>query len=92
MWWDKFSSGKVSGKAAIPLDHLLAFGQGYDVLAWDIQSAPDRFGATQILARGMLPISAMRNRKEAILKLRKLLDKKAVRYKKECDFPITVSQ
>lgn len=92
MWWDKFSSGKVSGKAAIPLDHLLAFGQGYDVLAWDIQSAPDRFGATQKLASGMLPISAMRNRKGAMLKLRKLLDKKAAQYKKECHVPITVIQ
>lgn len=92
MWWDKFRDGSISGKASLPLDHLLAFGQGYDALAWDIQSAPDQFRATQKLARGMLPIAAMRNRLDAIPKLRKMLDKKTARYKQECDIPLTVTQ
>lgn len=91
MWWNKSSSGAVSGKASIPLDHLLAFGQGFDELAWNIQSAPDRYGATQKLARGTLPISTLRDRKAAIPQLRKMLDKMAKRYKQECHVPITVS-
>ena len=92
MWWDKFSDKRVSGKTVIPLDHLLSFGQGFDLLAWEIHSAPNRFGATDRRARGTLPIAAMRQKTGMIRKLRKSLDKKAARYKQECDRPITVAQ
>ena len=92
MWWDKFSDRRVSGKAVIPLDHLLSFAQGFDLLAWEIHSAPNSFGATDRLARGTLPIVAMRQKTGMIRTLRKLLDKKAARYKQECDTPITVAQ
>ncbi len=91
MWWDKFN-GSVSGKASMPLDHLLAFGQGFDALAWEIQSAPNEFGATQKLAKGTLPIAALRERTAAIFKLRKLLDQRVRRYEQECDIPLTVAQ
>lgn len=91
MWWDKFN-GSVSGKASMPLDHLLAFGQGFDTLAWEIQSAPNELGTTQKLAKGTLPIVAMRDRTDAIFKLRKMLDQREKRYVQECDIPLTVAQ
>lgn len=92
MWWDKFADGSISGKASMPLDALLAFGQGYESLAWDIQLAPERLGPTQKLAKGKFPISDMPERKAAISKLRAMLNKRAARYKQECEMPILVTQ
>ncbi len=91
MFWHQFGTKKLSTKAVVPLDHILSFGTGYDKLVWSVMSAPNEYGGTTSLAKGVLPINAMRGKVQEILKLRKLLDKKAQNYRKECEVPITVT-
>ncbi|HLM52243.1 MAG TPA: hypothetical protein VK325_01290 [Pseudoxanthomonas sp.] len=77
MLWDQFNNGNLSTKAVIPLDHLLAFGTGFDMLVWNIRTEPNQFGRTHVLAKDVIPIAAMRGKISEIPKLRRMLDKKA---------------
>jgi hypothetical protein len=86
MFWHQYRDGQLQTKAVIPLDHLLAFGHGHDQLVWNIRSEPSPVsGGTFSLANGVLPIAMMRGKIAAIPKLRRMLDKKAVNFRKECD-------
>lgn len=82
--WHQYGAQRLSTRAIISLDDLLAFGTGHDTLAWDIRSPPDMFGGTKMIAKGYLPIGPMRGKVADILKLRKLLDKKAANFHKQC--------
>lgn len=91
MLWDQFNNGSVGGKAVISLGDLLAFGTGFDTLVWNIRSAPNEFGATNRLAKGVFPVAALRNKVGKIQELRRLLDRKATKFRTECELPATVS-
>jgi hypothetical protein len=95
MLWHQFRDGLLQTKAVIPLDHLLAFGQGFDQLVWNIRSEPDSVsGGSARLAAGVLSVAAMRGKIDAIPKLRRALDRKAADYRKQCHpvLTVTVSQ
>ncbi|MEH6422061.1 hypothetical protein [Pseudomonas sp. CGJS7] len=85
MSWSQFNNGNVSATAVIELDHFLAFGAGFDKLVWNIRTAPDEIGATYALAKGVVPVSTMRNKVSQISKLRRVLDKKAANFQAECN-------
>jgi len=91
MFWDKFDNGDLSTKAVVPLDHLLAFGTGFDTLVWNIRTAPDQFGATQAPAKGVIPIASLRGKVAKIPKLRLMLDKKSANFGSECHAPIMMT-
>ena len=88
MLWHQFTNGNMSTKAIIPLDDLLAFGTGFNTLIWNVRTQPNEFGGTQVIAKGSLPIAAMRDRVSNIPRLRQLLDKKAANFRTECYAPI----
>lgn len=83
--WHQYGSQRLSTRAILSLDDLLAFGTGHDSLRWEIRSPPDAFGRMDMVAKGHLPIAAMRGKGAEILRLRKLLDKKAANFRKQCD-------
>lgn len=87
MLWHLHRNGNLSGTAVLPLDHVLAFADGFDRLVWNVRSAPNETGAMPVLAKGMLPIAAMRDKIAEIPKLRKLLDKKARNFLRDCEVP-----
>jgi hypothetical protein len=87
MFWHQFNNGNLSTKAVIPLDHVLAFGTGYDTLVWNIRTEPNPFGGTHALAKGTIPVAAMRDKISDIPKLRRMLDKKAKNFRTECPVP-----
>ena len=89
MFWQQRKDGDLNTKAVIRLSNALAFGTGYDSLVWNIRSAPNEFGGTQVAAKGVFPISAIRGKVKKIHKLRRMLDKKAKNFRSECEFPIT---
>jgi hypothetical protein len=91
MLWQQFNNGNLSSKAVIPLDHVLAFGTGFDALVWNIRTEPNEFGGTQAVAKGLIPIAAMRGKVSNIPKLRRLLDKKAANFRTECDVPSVIT-
>ena len=82
--WHQFGAQRLSTRAILSLDDLLAFGTGYNSLTWEIRSSPDVYGATNMIAKGNLPIATWRGKAAEILKLRTLLDKKAANYRKQC--------
>lgn len=82
--WHQFGTQGLSSRAILSLDDLLAFGTGHDSLRWELRSQPDGFGATNMIAKGHLPIAALRGKVSEILKLRALLDKKATNFRKQC--------
>jgi hypothetical protein len=84
-YWHQYGSDRFSAQAGLSVDNLLAFGSGYDSLAWDIRLPPDANGNGKVVAKGMLPIAAMRDHASSILKLRKLVDKKAANFRKSCN-------
>jgi hypothetical protein len=85
MFWTHWNSGEMSAKATFPLDDLLAFGAGFDALIWNIRSAPNEFGGTRILAKGMFPIATMKNQVPNLTKLSRLLDKKMTKFRQDCN-------
>lgn len=87
MFWHRDNNGNMSTKAVVPVNALLAFGSGYDQIVWNIRSAPNEFGGTRVLAKGILPIAAMRDKISEIQKLRRQLDKKAAKFRTQCDIP-----
>lgn len=87
MFWQQNTNGNLDTKAVIPLDALLAYGTGFDTLVWNIRSDPNDYGGTHALAKGLLPIAAMRGKLADIPRLRRLLDKKQAAFATECDFP-----
>lgn len=83
---------RMDSKALFPLDHILSFGAGFDQLVWNIRTEPNAYGGSGLVAKGMLPISEMRNKVSMIPKLRKMLDAKAKRFKDECQMgPLPVA-
>ena len=82
--WHQFGTQGLSTRAILALDDLLAFGTGHDSLTWEIRSPPDVFGATNMIAKGLLPIAPLRGKVAEILQLRTLLDKKAANFRQEC--------
>lgn len=88
MLWHQFNNGNLSTKALIPLDHLLAFGTGFDALAWNIRGAPDPYGSTYVLTKGTIPVAVMRGKVGEIPRLRRLLDRKAANHRTECRPPV----
>ncbi|NJS13415.1 MAG: hypothetical protein HC788_01015 [Sphingopyxis sp.] len=96
MVWHRHNNGNMSTKAVVPVKALLAFGSGYDQIVWNIRSAPNEFGGTRVLAKGILPIAAMRDKISEIQKLRRQLDKKTAKFRTQCDVPrmapVTVAQ
>jgi hypothetical protein len=93
MLWDQSLDGSLSTKAVISLGDLLAYGTGFDSLVWHIRSAPNEFGASNSLAKGVFPISSIRNKVASIHSLRRQLDRQAANFKTQCngDPPLTVS-
>ena len=85
MLWHQYGPQKLSTRAILSLDDLLAFGTGREVLSWDIRSQPDMYGATKVMASGSLPIAAMRAKPADIPKLRKQLNEKAADFRKHCN-------
>ncbi len=88
MLWHQFNNGNLSTKALVPLDHLLAFGTGFDTLAWNIRGAPDAYGSTYVLAKGTIPVAVMRGKAGEIPRLRRLLDRKQANHRTECLPPV----
>ena len=82
--WHQYGTQRLSTRAILSLDDLLAFGTGHDSLRWEIRSPPDVFGRTNMIAKGHLPIAPLRGKSAEILKLRTLLDKKAANFRKQC--------
>jgi hypothetical protein len=82
--WHQYGSHRLSTRAILSLDDLLAFGTGHDSLRWEIRLPPDVSGVTNMVAKGHVPIAAMRGKAAEILKLRTLLDKKAANFRKQC--------
>jgi hypothetical protein len=92
MFWNQSRNGDLDTKAVVPLDHLLAFGTSFDALVWNIRTQPDvNSGGTRAIAKGIFPIAKLRGKVSKILKLRRLLDKQAANFRKECDVPIVVT-
>ena len=93
--WHQYGNERLSTRAIISLDNLLAFGTGRDALEWNIRSQPDVFGGTNMIAEGSLPIATMRRAPADILMLRKMLNKTAANFRKDCKIvpmvPIAVS-
>ena len=88
-------SGNVSIRGVLSLEELLAFGTGKDVLVWNIRRRPNEVGATNPLLKGTLPVGAIRARLSRIPELRRALDRKAAKFRKECpvlEEPIPVNQ
>lgn len=87
MFWNQFGAKKLSGKAVVPLDHILSFGSGFDRLVWNVRSAPGPLGGTSSFAKGVLPVAKMQGKTLQFRKLRNLLDKKARNFREECHVP-----
>lgn len=76
-----------SFKAAFPINDVLAFGQGYDTLVWNVRGELNELGGTTSHAEGTLAIGKIRTRLAQIPKLRRALDRKAARFERECEVP-----
>lgn len=77
-------TGSLGMRAVLPLEDLLVFGEGRDVLVWNVRSKPDEVGRTNSLLEGTLPVGAIRARIARIPELRRALDRKATNFRKEC--------
>lgn len=89
MFWHQFGAKKLSGKAVVPLDHILSFGSGFDRLVWNARSAPGPLGGTSSFAEGVLPVAKMQGKTLQFRKLRNALNKKARNFREECHVPPT---
>lgn len=76
-----------SFRASFSIDDVLAFGQGYDTLVWNVRGGVNKLGGTTSHAEGALDIGAIRARLAQIPKLRRALDRKAARFAQECEVP-----
>lgn len=83
----RFNNGNFSMKAAFPINDVLAFGQGYDTLVWNVRGEVNQLGGTTSHVEGALAIGAIRSRLAQIPKLRRALDRKAARFAQECEVP-----
>lgn len=92
MDWNRLHNGNLGGRALLSLDTLLAYGTGLEKLVWNIRGAPDDVGVTESHAEGVLPIATMRGKLAKIPKLRAELDRKAGKFRSECNPPIEVSE
>lgn len=92
MDWNRFRDGNLGGRAFLSLDTLLAYGTGLEKLVWNIRGAPNAMGVTESYFKGVLPIATMRGKLAKIPKLRAELDRKAGKFRSECNPPIAVSE
>jgi hypothetical protein len=84
MFWSNNWTGPQTVEATLTLDELLPFGTGYDSLVWNIRSSPNEFGGSSVWAKGLFPISALRDKTKDIVRLRRALNQKAARFKTQC--------
>jgi hypothetical protein len=84
MFWSNNWSGPQTAEATLTLDELLPFGTGYDSLVWNIRSSPDETGGSSVWAKGLFPISTLRDKAKDIMRLRRALNQKSARFKTQC--------
>lgn len=94
--WHQYGPRRLSTRGIVSLDDLLSFGTGRDLLEWELRSAPGEYGRTSSIAKGDLPLAAMRSAALDILKLRSSLDRQAANFRKHCQIlqvlPVTVGR
>lgn len=76
--------GNLSLRSVLSMEDVTVFGEGRDVLVWNVRSKLNEVGGTNSLLEGTLPIAAIRARISRIPELRHALDRRTARFRKDC--------